>query len=364
MKNALKFIAVMLILSMSFSLASCFGGGGTTTVDGEDVATEIIIYTNQTSGGRGAELEKLIEAANFPFEVLLVELAGQNLKSRLINEKNMPLGDVVLGGSTAEYIELKEEGVITPYVPTWASEVDAKYNDADGYFTAWAIEPLYMVYNTKYYTNDSSKVTNSLKLAPTSWEDLATNFKGKYNVFKPSSTSGTNIYASILSQYRDDENGIYGVSQEGWDLLANVINNGVLDTGLWQANLAQKKDCCIGMSWAGAIIEIEEAYECDLEVVVPEEGVPVSISQVAIVNTGDEARFNAAKMFVEWWGKTETQVAWSEISRQAPANKTALAQVDQEIRDMVDVKFLDLDYTFIAKWYSKWREKIELEIVG
>lgn len=362
MKKISRLIAVILTVATLLTFAGC--AGGTNTGEEGAMATEIIIYTNQTSGGRGAELEKLIAAANFPFEVMLVELAGQNLKSRLINEKNMPLGDVVLGGSTAEYIELKEEGVITSYVPTWATEVDAAYNDADGYYTAWAIEPLYLVYNTKYYTSDPAKVTNTLKLAPTSWKDLAENYKGKYNVFKPSSTSGTNIYASILSQYRDEANGQYGVSQEGWDLLSAVINNGVMDTGLWQANIAQKKDCCIGMSWAGAIIEVEEAYECDLDVVVPEEGVPVSISQIAIVNTNDEARLNAAKMFVEWWGKTETQVAWSEISRQAPANKAALEQVDQEIRDMVDVKFLDLDYSFIAKYYSQWREKIELEIVG
>ena len=360
MKKTTKLIALILAFAISLSLVGC---GGAASGEG-DMAAEIIIYTNQTSGGRGAQLEELIASANFPFEVLLVELAGQNLKSRLINEKNMPLGDIVLGGSTAEHIELKQEGVLTAYTPTWAADVDASYSDTEGYYTAWAIEPLYMVYNTKYYTSDPAKVTNSLKLAPTSWEDLADNFKGKYNVFKPSSTSGTNIYASILSQYRDEANGEFGVSQEGWDLLAKVINGGEMDTGLWQANLAQKKDCCIGMSWAGAIVETEEAYECDLDVVVPEEGVPVSISQIAIVNTNDESRFNAAKMFVEWWGKTETQVAWSEIARQAPASKTALAQVDQEIRDMVDVKFLELDYNFIAKYYSDWREKIELEIAG
>ncbi len=354
--------ATVLILCLTVVLTGC-KPKTTITDDGKVVATQLIIYTNQTSGGRGAALEELIKKQNFPFEVLLVELAGQNLKSRLINEKNLPFADVVLGGSTAEHIELKEAEVITPYAPSWLEEIDEAYQEKDNYFTAWAIEPLYLVYNTKYYTKDESKVTNAVKLAPKNWEDLANNFKGKYNVFKPSSTSGTNIYASILSQFRDDTNGTYGVSQEGWDLLSKVINNGVLDTGLWQANLASKKDCCIAMSWAGAILEVEEAYDCDLDVVIPEEGVPVSVSQIAIVETKDEARMNAAKLFVEWWGTTEAQVAWSKISRQAPASKKALALVDQEIKDLVDVKVLDLDYEFIAKHYSSWREKIELEIV-
>lgn len=363
MKKNINLFTCIFTLCSIVSLNSC-NNSTTLNSNGEEVATEIIIYTNQTSGGRGKALEKLIKEANFPFEVLTVELAGQNLKSRLINEKNNPFADVVLGGSTAEYIELKNENVLSPYEPNWLEKIDEKYHEKDNYFTSWAIEPLYLVYNTKYYTNDPAKVTSSVKLAPTSYLDLATNFSGKYNVFKPSSTSGTNIYASILSQYRDDENGDCNVSSQGWDLLKKVIQNGVIDTGLWQANIASKKDLCIGMAWAGAIIEIEESYECKLDVVIPEEGVPVSISQIAIVNSNNTPRMNAAKMFVDWWGQDSTQIAWSKISGQAPASTSAFELVDQKIKDLANVKYLDLDYEFIAKNYSSWRQKIELEIMG
>lgn len=340
-------------------LSSC--GSGEVNEGGTVYSKSIIVYTNQTSGGRGSQLEALIKKENFPFSVTLVELAGQNLKNRLINEKNNPFADVVLGGSTAEYIQLKQEGVISPYAPIWKEEIDSKYYEAEDYYTPWAVEPLYLCYNKKYFTNDPSQVTSSVRLAPTDWNDLAVNFKGKYNVFKPSSTSGSIIYSSILCKYRDP-NGILGVSQQGWDFLGQLINNGIIDNGLWQANLAGNK-APIAMSWAGAVLEVEDAYEVDLDVVVPEEGVPATISQIALSNVKNEGRINAGKRFIDWWGKTETQIEWAKISCQNPLNASASEQVDPKIKAIADVKIMDLDWDFIAQNSSQWREYIELNIL-
>ncbi len=356
-----KKIILLASLLTAASLCSCSNGGEVTGEDGLVYAKSIIVYTNQTSGGRGAQLEAMIAKENFPFSVTLVELAGQNLKNRLINEKNNPFADVVLGGSTAEYIELKKEQVITPYAPSWKVNIDEEYYESENYYTAWAVEPLYLCYNTKYFTNDPAKVTSSVSLAPTGWEDLAKNFKGKYNVFKPSSTSGSIIYSSILCKYKDD-NGTLGISQEGWNFLGEVINNGILDNGLWQANLAGNK-APIAMSWAGAVLEVEDAYDVDLEVVVPDEGVPATISQVALSNVKDQKRLNAAKKFIDWWGDAKTQIEWAKISCQAPLNKSAIDQVDQKVRDIADVKIMDLDWEFIANYSSQWREYIELNIL-
>ena len=63
-------------------------------------------------------------------------------------------------------------------------------------------------------------------------------------------------------------------------------------------------------------------------------------------------------------GQTETQVAWANISKQAPANTEALALVDEDIRRLNEVKALDLDWQFIADHISDWRQKIELDIIG
>lgn len=351
-----KILYLTLLLMFSFVIAACSSGGKDGKID------TLFVYTNQTSGGRGAKLQKLVKQAGFDFNVEFVELSGQNLKNRLIAEKGAPIADVVLGGGIIEHIELKNEGVTKPYFPSWLETVDDVHKDKDGYFSPWAIEPLLLVYNKQYYTNNPDEVTGSVKLAPKDWVDLATNFKGKYNVFKPSSGTGSTIYASILSKYRDSK-GDKGVSQEGWNLLSKLINGGELDRGLWQSNLAGS-EYPISMTWAGAIFEIENAYDIELGIVEPAEGVPFVVSQIAVVNSKNKARENAAKEFIEWWGKTETQVAWSEISGQAPANKEAFNLVDEKIRELNNIKALELDWEFIAEKISDWRLKIELDIIG
>lgn len=352
-----KIFLSLILLVTTIVLVAC-NNDGSNPDDTDAKAKTIIVYTNQTSGGRGAQLENLVKEQKFDFEVIFVELSGQNLKNRLVAEKNAPIADVVLGGGITEHIELKDEGVTTPYTPKWIDEVEDSVYDLEHYYTPWAVEPLYLVYNKKYYSSDAN---SSLPKAPTSYEDLAVNFKGKYNVFKPSSGSGSTIYAAILSKYRQD-NGELNVSDAGWDLLSELINNGVIDNGLWQANLAGSRHP-IAMTWAGAIIDIEYSYDVELGIVEMEEGAPTVVSQVAVVNSKNQPRINAAREFIDWWGSAEAQVEWSKISGQAPANKIAFEQVDETVKGISATKAQDLDWGFIAKNASSWRQKIELDII-
>lgn len=338
--------------------------GACSDADAEDPEASIdtlIVYSNQTSGGRGTQLKTLIEDADFDFEVEFVELSGQNLKNRLIGEKDAPIADVVLGGGMLEHIELKNEGITKPFFPEWLDKVDDVHLDDDGYHSPWAIEPLYLVYNQEHYTNDKDEANGAKKHAPADYEDLVENYQGEYNVFKPSSGTGATIYASILSEYRDEQ-GDLGVSEEGWSLLGDLINGGEVDRGLWQQNLAGDEKP-IAMTWSGAIFDIEQAYGVEIGRVVPDEGVPFVVSQVAVVDSSNAAREQAAEEFIEWWGTTETQVAWSDISGQAPANNEAFDLVDEEIRDMNEAEPIELDWPFIVERMSEWRQKIELDLI-
>jgi len=352
-----KILFLIMALAISVTLAACFG-----QKDSTELPNTIIVYTNQTSGGRGERLERLVREANFDFEVSFVELAGQNLKNRLIAEKESPMADVVLGGGLIEHIDLKSAGVLREFTPSWLADIDDDYLNEDNSYLPWAIEPLYVVFNKKYFTNNPEEVTINKLLAPTSWKELANDFKGRYNIFKPSSGTGLTFYSSILSKYKD-VNGELNINEEGWELLEKVINNGIMDTGLWQYNLTQKQ-APIAMTWSGAILEIEEGYGIELDIINFEEGNPVVVSQVAVVDSNHEGRIKAAEIFVEWWGSAETQVKWSEISGQIPANKKAFDLVDEKIKNLNTEKVLDLDWNFISQNTSLWREKIELDLIN
>ena len=351
-----KIILLIALLAITAVFTACGKENEDGTID------TLIVYSNQISGGRGVRLQSMIDDAGFDFRVEFVEISAQNLKNRLIAEKGAPIADLVLGGGMLEHLELKEEGITQPYFPTWLSTIDESLLDEEGYYSPWAIEPLLLVYNKAHYTNNPSEVNSSVSLAPLDYKDLADNFQGEYNVFKPSSGTGATIYASILLDYKDD-NGEEGISQEGWDLLGRIINNGEIDLGLWQSNLAGS-EFPISMTWAGAIIEIEQAYGIELGIVEPSDGVPVVISQIAVIDSGNAARESAAEQFIEWWGQTDTQVEWSGISGQLPANQDASILVDTRIQDVNGVEALDLDWQFIVDHISEWRQKIELDIIG
>ena len=263
-----------------------------------------------------------------------------------------------------EHIELLGEGVLAEYEPSWVDKVDEKYLNDHNYYHAWAIEPLLLMYNTKHYTSKESEVTATKHLAPTDWNDLASKFKNKYNVFKPSSGTGLAFYASILQNFRDD-NGEHGISEEGWELLTNVIRNGIMDRGQWMNNLAAiaNSNAPISMSWAGAANVIEDAYNVELDYVDFEEGVPYVVSQIAVVDSKNTKRLNASKAFVEWWGTKEVQIEWAKISGQAPANVDALELVDDNIKRYLSAPELEMDWEFVSSHVSDWRQKIELDII-
>lgn len=350
-----KIFLIIITFLATLSLVACGGEKSKT-----EKPKSLIVYTNQTTGGRDAKLKSMVKAAGFDFDVLFVEIAGQNLKNRLLAEKEAPIADVVLGGGELEHLDLKENGVLHEYAPTWLSKVDNEYKDSHNFYSPWAIEPLYLVYNKKHYASGDN--LGGKQKAPESYEDLANNFQGKYNIFKPSSGTGATIYASILSKYRDD-NGEYGVSDAGWNLLKKLINGGEMDAGLWQMNLAGDKKP-ISMTWAGAILEIEDAFDVQIGIVRPEGGVPVVVSQVAIVESKHEGRIKASMEFIEWWGKTETQIEWAKTSGQAPANKAALDALDERIKEISNAEKMELDWEFIVKNISNWRQKIELDLIG
>ncbi|TVP97265.1 MAG: hypothetical protein EA374_00055, partial [Acholeplasmatales bacterium] len=118
-------VMVTLLMSTMIVILSACGWFGDDNGDETAMADAIIVYTNQTSGGRETRLQTLISEANLGFSVEFVELAGQNLRSRLIAEKNFPIADVVLGGGVLEHLGLKNEGVTTPFFPTWLDTVDS-----------------------------------------------------------------------------------------------------------------------------------------------------------------------------------------------------------------------------------------------
>ena len=141
-----KLLTLVLTASMALSLAACGSKNDAAANEGKvDKSEKLLIYSNSAADGRGEWLTEYASKEGYNIEV--VNIPGGELTNRLIAEKNNSQADLVYGLNTLEYEKLKKEELLFKYTPTWASEVDMKLGDAEGYYYPIVIQPLVLMYN-------------------------------------------------------------------------------------------------------------------------------------------------------------------------------------------------------------------------
>jgi iron(III) transport system substrate-binding protein len=322
---------------------------------GEVKNEKLIVYTNSNSDGRGEWWIEQAKQAGFDIEI--VGAGGADLTNRLIAEKNNPIADVVFGLNNIFYENLKKEGVLTEYVPSWAPEVWENLNDPEGYYHALVKQAIMIGYNEAEYTPET---------APKSWQDLYTNeaFKGKYEA-PTNLTRATSrlVVAGILMPYID-ENGDLGISEEGWNELKKLYDNGqpMVEGEDLYANMAAGK-IGIGTVVSGEKFKREAEYGVKVGVVGPEGGVPMVVEHIAIVN--GTKKLDTAQRFVEWFGSAEMQGKFAAEFSAMPVIPEAADQAPDHIKQLFgNMKAQPLNWSFIAEHIDLWAEKIELQIIN
>ncbi|OUM97229.1 MAG: ABC transporter substrate-binding protein [Thermobacillus sp. ZCTH02-B1] len=332
------------------------GGNAGDAGDGGEVKNEkLIVYTNSNSDGRGEWWIEQARQAGFDIEI--VGAGGADLTNRLIAEKNNPIADVVFGLNHMFFENLKKEGVITPYVPSWASQVGENLNDPEGYYHGLVKQAIMIGYNADVYTPET---------APKSWQDLYTNeaFKGKYEA--PTMLGRATmqmVVAGILMPYMD-ENGELGIAEEGWNELKKLYDNGLpmVEGEDLYANMAAGK-VHIGTVVSGEKFKREQEYGVNVGVVAPEQGVPMVVEHIAIVN--GTKKMDTAKRFIDWFGSAEMQGKFAAEFSAMPVIPEAAQQAPDHIKELfAKLKAQPLDWSFIAEHIDEWAEKIELQIIN
>ncbi|AEI42902.1 extracellular solute-binding protein [Paenibacillus mucilaginosus] len=360
---------VSLLSILCLAVTACGGGGNNGNAAGTAPATnttaapaanepvkneKLIVYTNANSDGRG---EWLIEKAKSAgFEIELVGAGGANLTNRLIAEKNNPIADVVFGLNNMLYENLKKENVLTKYVPKWAGEVEPGLNDPEGYYHGLVKQAILLGYNPKHFTAET---------APKDWTDLYKDaaFKGKYEA--PTLLGQITpqlVVAGILTRHQDPK-GELGISQEGWNEVKQLFDNGVraVEGEDFYSNLASGKTP-LGAVVSGTLSKKEEQYKVKAGIVNPSIGVPMIVEHAAIIN-GTKKKASAER-FVEWMGTAEVQGEFASKFNSMPANTKAAAKANESVKALYsNLKAQPLDWGFIAGNIGKWVEKIELQIM-
>ncbi|MBF6625645.1 extracellular solute-binding protein [Aerococcaceae bacterium zg-BR9] len=332
--------------------ALAFSTFGTSIIHAEEIdySKEIVIYSNSTTDGRGEWLKDKAKAAGF--NITYVDVPGGELADRLIAEKNNSIADLVFGLNNLEFNRIKDEELLIKYSPDWAEEVDLSLGDKDGYYYPIVVQPLVLIANQKAEL-------------PSDWTELTNEkYKGQYGILKLSTGTSKNIFASILSRYTD-ESGELGISEEGWEVAAKYLQNAyIYEQGedFVSQIIDDKNPLNYSMMWGSGVLQYQKENSYKFKVMSPEIGVPYVTEQIGIVSSSNKQEL--VKEFINWFGSAKLQKEWSDEFGTIPANKSALENVKDEIKEFASsVKPQKLDWKFIGEKINQWIEKAELEFV-
>lgn len=349
-----KVLSMIISGVMVLSLAGCGNSVSDNETEGgtkvEDTKKEtLIVYTNSGSDGRDQWL--VDKAAEAGFSVQVLEMGASDLTNRIIAEKNNSIADVMFGLNNIEYEKLKAEDLLAEWRPNWVDGVDQGLLSGDGYYYPVSTTPLVLIYN------------NEMENPPSDWTDLNKDeYKGLYQLHGLSGGTGKTVFASIISRYLD-ENGELGISEEGWNIAAQYLENAhIIADGEDSIGAVIDGTLPMDMHWASGVITEEKARNYEFGIMSPEVGVPFVVESVAINKNTKKAEL--AEEFLNWLGSAEVQLAWSNDWGTIPAQEEALDKVDESISKLVDkVHPQELDWELISKNIDAWVEKAELEYV-
>lgn len=318
----------------------------------------VVVYTNSLDDPKREWLEDKIDEADFSYNVEFVIGGGGEIFDRLMAEANDPQADVGIGMDEGQWTLLSENGLVREWNPEWKTAIPSDLISGDGYFYPWAEQRILAYYNPDFL--EAEQVPNTL-------EGIAfdENLVGKFIV--PQNLGGSTnqkIVFSILLQSLD-ENGEYGVSEEGWATAEAFLNNGYMPSENEDKHiLFADGETPISFHFSGGIPNAEREFGFTVIPINPEYGVFSMSEQVGIINKGDDYDYKNAIEFAEWWGSEEIQREWVEAWGTVPANENIIDSVDERILEIFEqTTRMDVDWDIYNQYSSDWVEKIELELM-
>ena len=233
--------------------------------------------------------------------------AGEAL-ARLEAEKHNPQVSVWFGGPSPEYIVAAQRGLLEPFVPTIAQELDATARSADGAWTGFYFGAIGFACNENFLREKKLS-------CPRSWEDLLDPaLKGQISLAYPY-TSGT-AYVLVVSLLE-----MMGEAR-GWDYIRKLDGqvhhyNSSGSAAVTQAGLGEVG---IGIAFAHDILKKGKERGYPVVLSVPADGAPIEIGAVALVRGGKQQ--DAGKEFVAWLLSERAQNLLAEFYR-VPLNPNA-----------------------------------------
>jgi iron(III) transport system substrate-binding protein len=278
--------------------------------------------------------------------VEFINLKGE-LADRVRAEKDNPQSDVMYGGASSIFMELKSEDLFEAYEPSWGSAIDALYKDAENYWFGTIQTPVMMFYNSDVVAAEE---------APKDWEDLANEEYEGLLVFRNAlSSSARATYSSLLQQFEKNSD-----LEAGWEFMQQLDANTkqYYSSGTLMFQALGRQEAGISFATLNSIIENKETNNLPLEVIDAESGSPIITDGIALIKNAEHP--NAAKAFIEFAGSAEVQAMLATEFNRIPTNPDAIASSPEWMGE-IEITAMDVDWTDLASKESEWMQTWDAE---
>lgn len=361
-----KLMSIMFVLVALFALAGCSTKENvtentpveSTPVNSEEKGTEVqaeapatdledkvVIYS--THGEDMLELVATAFEEETGVKVEFINLKGE-LAERVRAEKENPQSDVMYGGASSIFMELKADDLFAAFEPTWAGTLNPLFKDGENYWFGTIQTPVMMFYNTEVIAPED---------APKDWADLIKEQYKDQLVFRNAlSSSARATYSSLLQQFE-----MTSTLDAGWEFMKQLDQNTKQYYGseslMFQA--VGRKEASISYAPLNSIIDNKVNNNMPLEVVNAVSGSPIITDGIAVINNAPHP--NAAKAFVEFAGSAKVQAMLATEFNRMPTNPDALAS-SPEWMGAFEINAMNVDWADLASKQSEWMQKWDTEI--
>lgn len=342
-----RFISMLLMAIVVLSFTACSNVEKEANNDEKTAQLEdkVVIYSTHD--------DSLLELVATEFEketgvkVEFINLKGE-LAERVRAEKNNPQADVMYGGASSLFMDLKSEGIFEAFEPNWGSSLDSLYKDDENYWFGTIKTPVVLFYNTEVVNADN---------LPNDWSDLADKKYDDQLIFRNALSSSARVmYSALLQQYEKN-----GDLEAGWAFLQAMDQNTkkYYDSGSLMLQAIGRKEAGISFSTLNDVIDNKIKNNIPLEIIDLESGSPVITDGIAVIKNA--AHPEAAKAFAEFAGSAKIQSMLANEFNRMPTLTDALADSPEWMGE-VSFKVMDVDWVDLSAKQSEWMQKWDTEI--
>jgi len=292
------------------------------------------------------------EKAHPGVRVQWLDMGSQDVLDRIRSERVNPQADLWWGAPSSFFMNAADEGLLQPYRPTWAQQVEAdQHGDGDAWYGTFQT-PEVIAFNSRVLSKDT---------APQDWDDLIDpKWQDKITIRGPMA-SGTMraIYSAMIWRFFKDS----GSPEQGYDWLLKLDAN----TKSYPANptlmyLQVARQEALVTLWNMSDIELQkQEYDYPFDYILPASGTPVLIEGLAVVANCKHP--GLAKQFYEFVTTPESFLIQADKYFRIPVRNDLPAEKLPDWIAKSPIKPMTIDWKILAakskEWMSYWDRQIK-----